>query len=51
MRKKKTKGVLPSKEWLTKNGHKWLVESMEKHPEMFSHIKQNKPAKMQKERK
>ncbi len=43
MTKRKVEGVLPSNAWLKKYGHKGLIECMKKHPEMFEHIKQNKP--------
>lgn len=39
---KKSKGVLPSDKWLIKNGYADLIKCMKKHPEMFTHIKQNK---------
>ena len=42
MAKKKVKGILPSKKWLIKNGYRELVKCMEKHPEKFAHIEQNK---------
>lgn len=41
-KKKKAVGVLPPKEWLIKNGYRDLVKCMEKHPEIFAYIKQNK---------
>jgi hypothetical protein len=36
-------GVLPCKNWLCKNGHKGLCSAIRKHPELFSHIDQEKP--------
>ena len=41
-KKRKAKGILPSKSWLMKNGYKGLVECMEKHPDKFAHIEQEK---------
>lgn len=40
--KKRGIRVLPSKRWLIQNGFAELVKCMEKHPDKFSHIKQNK---------
>ncbi len=40
MSKKKTKCVLPSEQWLKKNGLKELVRVMKMHPEKFAHIQQ-----------
>lgn len=42
MTKKKTNGVLPSREWLIKNGYRELVKCMDEYPEKFAHIPQNK---------
>ena len=38
----KTKGVLPSNEWLLKNGYQGLIRCMKKHPKKFAHIEQEK---------
>ena len=40
--RKNVKGILPSKEWLIRNGHRGLVKCMKEHPDMFAHIEQNK---------
>ena len=48
---KNAENVLPSKEWLMKNGYSGLVKCMEEDPEKFAQIKQNKPVKMRKEKR
>ena len=40
MAMKNTKGLLPCKSWLIKNGYKELVKCMERHPDKFAHIEQ-----------
>lgn len=42
MSKKKSKCVLPSEEWLKRNGFGELLKVMKMHPEKFAHIPQEK---------
>jgi hypothetical protein len=42
MIEKKVIGLLPSKEWLIRSGYRGLLKSMDKCPDKFKHINQNK---------
>jgi len=46
--KKKAKGKLPSTSWLNKNGYNAIMQCMKNHPELFSHIEQDRMIAVQK---